>query len=62
MHGPSFGQGYGLGITVMTETPEIERTGFSLSSCKTLLFSSTVATAKISEFLSGLDIPNARDT
>jgi hypothetical protein len=62
MQGTSFGQGYGFGITVMTETPEIERTGFSLRSRRNLFRSSVVAAAKISEFLSGLDNPNSLQT
>lgn len=62
MHGSSFGHGYGLGITVMTETPEIERTGFSLSNRMTLCFSSTAAAAKSSELLGGFANPNSRQT
>jgi hypothetical protein len=62
MHGSSFGQGYGFGITVMTETPEIERTGLSLRSWRNLLRSSFVAAAKISEFLSGRESPNCLET
>ena len=58
MQGSCFGQGYGLGITVMTETPEIERTGFNLNS--STAFALSAAIARISELLGGLDSPNSR--
>jgi len=44
----------------MTETPETERTGFSFNNWITLAFCSSVAAAKISELLSGFDMPKSR--
>lgn len=45
-------------MTVITETPEIDRTGFNLSSSTAFDFSD--AAAKISELLGGFESPNSR--
>jgi hypothetical protein len=47
-------------MTVTTETPEMERTGLSLSRWRILPLSSTVAAAKSSELLGGFAKPNSR--